>query len=354
MNNPDWESGDKMEESVVRETLGHKIGLGILYFLMAAGAVCLLVLVQTLAVLGVGILGLLLGYDPNAFLNAYDGTATFVYGVLAIPSLLLYLKLIRRKGEPMFMNEKLNTAQIVFVLVCTFGISGIVTIYLVSASLIAEKFVTVANEIDKYSEAVNRYSAIEAVDIPKIDHILNFLGTCILAPITEELTFRAGVLHTLLKRFRPAVAVILSALAFGVLHIRSIQIGYALIAGFFLGWIYYYTKSIRSVIIMHILFNMFGSGITTFLQSGMFGDMSKAVENFNGFTLLAEFSLIIPGIICFIFLRSMYKNSVRIDTGAKPAIALDPADSVEDFVPDENAPSPFAPITSPSGDNSDE
>ena len=353
MNNPGWESGDKMEESVAKETLGHKLGLGIAYFLMAVGAVCVLVMMQTVAVLVVGITGIALGADRDTVLTAYDGTSTFVYGVITIPMLLLYLKIIRRKGDPMFMKEKLNPAQIVFVVVCAFGMMGIVNIYLISASLIAEKFATVANEIEKYSEAVDRYSEIEAVDIPKFDHILNFIGVCILVPITEELTFRAGVLQTLLKRFRPTVAVLLSAAIFGVLHIRSIQVGYALIAGVFLGWVYFYTKSIRSTIFLHILFNMFGSGITTLLQSGLFGDATSVIENYSVYSTLLEFSLIIPAIVCFIFLRSMYKNSIRIDTGSKPVIALAAEDTVENFVPDENAPSPFAPVT-PSGEENDE
>lgn len=353
MNNPGWESGDKMGESVAKESLGRKIALGILYVLMAVGAVFLLIIVQTLAVLGVGIIGVVLGYDPSLFMTAYDGTSTFVYGVLAIPALCLYLKLIRRKGEPKFMNEKLNTAQKIFIVVCAFGMMGVVNIYLISASLIAEKLTTVANEIEKYTEAVDRYSDIAAVDIPKIDHILNFIGVCILVPITEELTFRAGVLQTLLKRFRPTVAVLMSAAIFGALHIRSIQIGYALIAGVFLGWVYFYTKSIRSTILLHILFNMFGSGISTLLQSGLFGDVTKILEGYNVYSTLGEFALIAPGIVCFIFLRSMYKNSIRIDTGAKPAIALSVEDAIENFEPDENAPSPFA-SKAPSGDENDE
>ena len=352
MNNPGWESGDKMGAGIAKETLGRKLVLGFLYFLMALGAVFLLVIMQTVAFDGVYFFGVIRGYDGDVFTAAHDGTSTFIYAVITIPVMYLYLKLIRLKSEPKYMNEKLNTAQIVFSVVCALGVSGVVNIYFLTVAAIAEKLTPVADEIQKYSEAVDRYSDIAAVDIPVFDHILNFIGVCILVPVVEELTFRAGVLQTLLKRFRPTVSVLLSAAIFGALHMRSVQIGYAFIAGILLGWIYIYTKSIRSTIIMHMIFNALGSGITTFLQSGMFGDMKAVVEAFTVYTALWEFAFIIPSIVCFIFLRSMYKNSVRIDTGVKPAAALAVDKVAEAAVP---VPAPAEDVPSePSGDENNE
>ncbi len=343
MNNRGWESGNKMTESVRKESLGVKAFYLLMYFLMATGAVLVMVAAQFLAGFALGLITYLADID----FNALEGTVTFVYTLIAIPLLLLYIRAIRPKKTPICMNGKLNVAQVVFVVVLAFGMMGIVTAYLLVASQLAEKFAPVAEQIQDYNESVDRYAVIEASKIPVFDHILNFIGVCILVPITEELTFRVGVLDTLLKRCHPVAAVLLSGIAFGALHMQLVQIGYALIAGFFLGWVYYYTKSIKSTMLMHILFNIFGSGIQTLMESGMFGDMSSAVTSFNVFTFYLEFALILPSIASFFFLRAMYKNSIKIDTrvsgGEAPAV-LSTYDPVADFVPDENAPSPFVPV----------
>ena len=338
MNSQGWASGDRMqeEESVKNVSLGLKIALGGLDMIKAIGAVIIMIMAQVMAIFGVA----LFGFD----LDAFDGTSTFIYTLIAIPLLILYLKLITPKDKPV-MNGKLNVAQIVFVVVMAFGLMGIVTVYLVAANSIAQLFESVAGEMEKYSESVDRYSEIAAADIPMFDHILNLIGVCILVPITEELTFRAGVLNILLKRYHPIAAVLISAFIFGSLHGISIHIGYALIAGFCLGWVYFYTKSIKSTILMHMLFNLFGSGIQTLLDSGLFGDASGASDAFATFSVLLEFALIIPAIVCFFLLRSMYKNSLTINTGVRAEATYDPdyKDPFESFVPDENAPSPFAP-----------
>ncbi|MCR5529174.1 MAG: CPBP family intramembrane metalloprotease [Saccharofermentans sp.] len=350
MNSQGWASGDRMQEEgkVKNEPLGLKIALGGLDLIKAIGAVVIMMMAQVMAIFGVA----LLGFD----LDAYDGTSTFIYTILAIPLLVLYLKLITPRGKPMFMNDKLNTAQIVFVVVMAFGLMGIVTVYLIAANGIAELFESVAGEMEKYSESVDRYSEIAAADIPVFDHILNFIGVCILVPITEELTFRAGVLNVLLKRYHPIAAVLISAFIFGSLHGISIHIGYALIAGFFLGWVYFYTKSIKSTVLMHMLFNLFGSGIQTLLDSGIFGDASAVIDAYSSFSLLLEFALMIPAIVCFFFLRAMYKNSLTINTVARAEATYDPEykDPFESFVPEENAPSPFAPAKEDKDEMKDE
>lgn len=340
MNNQDWESGEKMSDNSVRkEPFGLKIAFSIIDILVALGAVVIMIAAQFVAVITFMI------FDANP--DVLDGSQSFLYVVIAIPALLIYLRLVKPKDRPMFMNGKLNVVQIIFCCVIALGLMGIVTLYLVIAGFIAEQFTTVAGELDKYSDAVDRYSAVTPAEIPAFDHILNFIAVCFLVPVTEELTFRAGILHTLLKRFPPIVAILVSGGIFGLLHGFSIQIGYALIAGFFLGWVYYYTKSIKSTILIHVLFNLFGSGIYTLMESGLFGDLTEIGNTFNTYSMLVEFSFIIPSIICFLCLRAMYKDSIKINTlnaaASEPSGEYDP-DPVASFEPDKDAPSPFAPV----------
>jgi membrane protease YdiL (CAAX protease family) len=98
-----------------------------------------------------------------------------------------------------------------------------------------------------------------------------FLGGTIVAPIVEELTFRGGVLQTLLTRYRFTVANTLTAVFFvgahlpgwyfqGRLFAMLIQpVGGALsilIIGWVLGWVAYRSKSVTASTLTHLLNNL--------------------------------------------------------------------------------------------------
>ncbi len=78
------------------------------------------------------------------------------------------------------------------------------------------------------------------------------------APLTEELLFRGIVLRGLLSRYRPAAAVVLSALLFAVMHCSPWQFFSPLILGILFGWFYLRTGSLGLCILAHALNNGFG------------------------------------------------------------------------------------------------
>jgi membrane protease YdiL (CAAX protease family) len=80
---------------------------------------------------------------------------------------------------------------------------------------------------------------------------LLLLGTGILIPIMEELTFRYG-LHGNIARSNVTVAYIVSSVIFGLVHGNPIQIVYAALFGFVLAFVYQKTGNIWYPIIMHI------------------------------------------------------------------------------------------------------
>ena len=78
----------------------------------------------------------------------------------------------------------------------------------------------------------------------------------ILAPLLEEVLFRGAIQGVLMRYFgRPWPAIIVSALVFGIFHLNPVQIVYATLLGIVLGWIYYRTGSLLSVIVGHVLNN---------------------------------------------------------------------------------------------------
>ena len=84
----------------------------------------------------------------------------------------------------------------------------------------------------------------------------NVLNICLLAPIAEEITFRDVLLGGLLRmRCHPWLAILLSAIVFGAIHISPMTFLGVTIGGVIYGWLFWRTKSILPSIIAHIVNN---------------------------------------------------------------------------------------------------
>ena len=77
----------------------------------------------------------------------------------------------------------------------------------------------------------------------------------VVAPVTEELLFRGIILRGLLSRYRPSVAVTLTAFLFAVLHMNPWQSFSALFLGVLLGWFYLRSGSVAPCVLAHAFFN---------------------------------------------------------------------------------------------------
>lgn len=96
-------------------------------------------------------------------------------------------------------------------------------------------------------------------------NILGVFGLAVLAPLLEEVLFRGAIQGCLMRFYgRPWPAIITAALVFGIIHWNPVQVVYASIFGIVLGWIYYRTGSLLSVIVGHVLNNTFAVMTTVF------------------------------------------------------------------------------------------
>ena len=107
---------------------------------------------------------------------------------------------------------------------------------------------------------------------------LGALTISLLAPVLEEVMFRGAIQGYLTRKLgNPWLAMAMAALVFGVYHMNPVQVVYASMFGFILGWMYYRTGSLMSVIVGHVLNNsiatltmlMFG----TATESEMMGEI---------------------------------------------------------------------------------
>lgn len=85
---------------------------------------------------------------------------------------------------------------------------------------------------------------------------LGVLSIALLAPVLEELLFRGAIQgHLQAMIQKPWIAIIISSLIFGVVHMNPAQIPFAFLLGILFGWLYYRTGSLLPGIIGHVLNN---------------------------------------------------------------------------------------------------
>lgn len=81
------------------------------------------------------------------------------------------------------------------------------------------------------------------------------LYLALLGPVLEELMFRGAITRELLKRYRPAAAILFSGLMFGLIHFNPAQSVAGFLMGMLLAWLYYRTRSVVPGILVHVVNN---------------------------------------------------------------------------------------------------
>ena len=123
-------------------------------------------------------------------------------------------------------------------------------------------------------------------------NVVGIMGLAFLGPLLEEVLFRGAIQGALMRYFgRPWPAIILSALVFGIFHLNPVQIVYATLLGIVLGWIYYRTGSLLSVIVGHVLNNSLAVATTVAFSSTDEQAVANSAAGIVGFALFVLLSL---------------------------------------------------------------
>ncbi|MCR5076516.1 MAG: CPBP family intramembrane metalloprotease [Prevotella sp.] len=136
-----------------------------------------------------------------------------------------------------------------------------------------------------------------------------YIALGIMAPVTEELIFRGAVLRTLLGVLggnRHWVAIAISALVFGLVHLNLAQGAHAFLAGLMLGWLYYRSGSIIPGIIVHWVNNT-----VAYVMFNLMPEMNdgKLIDLFHGNERMMYGGLFFS--LC-IFVPALYQLAVRL------------------------------------------
>jgi len=89
-----------------------------------------------------------------------------------------------------------------------------------------------------------------------------------IAPIAEEILFRGFLLPTLLMKFQPVLASLLSAALFALIHMEFESMGMMMILALVLNWLFLRSKSIWPCIIFHMINNALAFSLEILVWSG--------------------------------------------------------------------------------------
>lgn len=112
-------------------------------------------------------------------------------------------------------------------------------------------------------------------------------------PVSEEVCFRFGVEGSLLeeKKVSPRVAIIVSALIFGVIHMNPAQMLGAFLLGLYFGWLYYKTGSVWASVVCHVFNNLIAVVLLRTMSKDF--ELSQLMPNEAFFYLAVVLSLLI-------------------------------------------------------------
>jgi membrane protease YdiL (CAAX protease family) len=110
--------------------------------------------------------------------------------------------------------------------------------------------------------------------------VLAILAIGIFGPINEELIFRGGVMNSMRRDSTPVVGIIISSLAFGLMHMLPLQICYATFMGVLIALAFHFTKSIVPCIIIHIVNNTTSTLMNIYADYFPDGFLKKGTPSF--------------------------------------------------------------------------
>lgn len=151
-------------------------------------------------------------------------------------------------------------------------------------------------------------------EMSELNGIWGFILLVIAAPVLEELICRGVILDGLLRNYSPPKAIFYSALIFGLIHLNPWQFISGFLIGLFMGWVYYQTRSLLAVIIIHFSVNFTGFLLSRFI--GFETSMNMSYEELTGSVtnavLLISLFILIAAVSMVLLQREFAKQAVPI------------------------------------------
>ncbi len=216
-----------------------RIFLAVFFFILAANITA--ILVETVMVLALG---------KEEAVNIINKSEIYPWLLNALPQYLVAFPIFHFIVKGMKRTDRIK--------------SKLPISEFLSLLLVAEVALVIGDMLgDTVTEFFSMFKG-EAITNP-IDDLLSgtpiwivILFGVVIAPIFEEIIFRKLIINRL-SIFGDGLAVIVSAVTFGLFHGNFNQLFYAISLGLVLGFVYARTRDVKYSIIMHALINLVGS-----------------------------------------------------------------------------------------------
>lgn len=231
-----------------------------------------------------------------SLLSRHYGSFIILESVLMFFCLFVWLYAARQSTWKTVKKDNLSLKQSLISIPIALAMLGIVNLYIIGFQYLSGQYPLLKDTLDEYisnASIAQTSTGFEAAGY--------YIGVGILIPVIEELIFRGIILGEFLSTMNADAAVFLSALVFGTMHMQPVQIGYALVCGVILGYVYLYSNSLYLSVIIHILFNLLG-GIAPAVFS-----KNPSFMNMLG---MLEILFVIAGLFSILYLRKRYKNKM--------------------------------------------
>ena len=187
-----------------------------------------------------------------------DKYAIYAYLIYSVIGLIVfpiwYYKGFVKKNPKVKMGDVFTVKSVISCIIIVIALYFFITAFMNLAELLMPQAMAMYAEMIEVSGLVSNTA-------------ITVIYAIILGPILEELVFR-GVTYGFLEKagVKPGIAILISSLFFGAMHLILIQVIYAAILGLFLGFIRYKYRSIKITIVTHILFNFMGTYVSSILE----------------------------------------------------------------------------------------
>lgn len=132
----------------------------------------------------------------------------------------------------------------------------------------------------------------------------------VMAPILEEYLFRGVIQSSLIARLGTARGIIVGAAIFGVIHFVPQQVVYAFALGLVLGFVYYMSKSLVTVIALHFINNGIAFLVSMIAEDQQMLEIELLGDGWLYYTVYSIAVLLIVGAI-FVVVREIKNEKKR-------------------------------------------
>lgn len=228
-----------MRRSVIKRTKGILFALIYLaiYYVVSAAVQFVYVLYQQ--------------YSRGASLSQIESSVTNGMYALSVISAIIsfWIYLIIGKFRKKRIDAVISTRKMPLM------VNAMAAILAVGLRLVVTVYYSYSQNVELLKKSIDEASMITPQFTSGFQILVAIFSIIVIAPLFEEILFRGLIMNELCSSVRVWLAIILQAILFGVAHAVLFQSIFAFLIGLMLGIIYHVTKSIKTSVICHGVFN---------------------------------------------------------------------------------------------------